>query len=205
MNREAETDPLLVPRLDGGYPRWMRGLAEPRMVRSSAPPLEKWVKILHCLRGVHGESAWRDVFAAKGIVMDPSVVESDLEAVDDFIEWHPKLGTMGDKAWGLFAAAIRECALDTSCFVWMETYRMHPPQEVCWRTTLDQVPKVVDVPENYYGGGPHAVWAADESWFVVSDVDLPYSIVSCSDKLCQRLVSEIELQAYEVDGDWPLS
>ena len=194
----------LSPLVDG-YPAWMRGLPECRQVQGVAPERGRWVKILHSLRGIRGETTWREILASTDGAIDPRVVESDLEAMDSLIEMYPAKGVLGARGWQAFRVAVQGCGLDTSCFVWVEPYRMEPPQDSCWRGDLSDVPQVVHVPENYYGGGPHAVWATDGSWFVVSDVDLPYSIVSCSDGLCVRLLSDPVLEAVEVGGDVPLA
>lgn len=196
--------PDLAP-LIGGYPAWMLGLPECRQVRGTTPERGRWVKILHGLRGTRGESTWGEVLRGRSGGVHSRVGELDLEVVDESIERYPEKGTLGENAWKAVRAAVQGCGLETRCFVWMEPYRMDPPHDACWRTSLAAVPEVVDIPENYYGGGPHAVWATDESWFVVSDVDLPFSIVACSVELCERLLSEPCLEALEVRGDDPLA
>lgn len=187
--------------LVGGYPGWMRGLPKCRQVRGIAPERGRWVKILHGLRGTHGETTWREVLVGTSASVGSRVVESDLRAMDESIERYPEKGTLGENAWAAVRTAVQGCGLDTRCFVWLEPYRMEPPQDSCWRADLADVPRVVNIRENYYGEGPHAVWAIDESWFVVSDVDLPYSIVACSVELCERLLSTPGLEALEVQGD----
>jgi hypothetical protein len=133
------------------------------------------------------------------------MVETDLSSAEAFIERFPAQGDLGLAAWRRLAAAVELCGLETDCYVWMEPYRLQPPQAGCWLSDIKQVNTAVNVPANYYQQGPHAVWATDLSWFVVSDVDLSYSIISGPERLAERLVSDTSLEAFLVRGDQSLS
>jgi len=51
---------------------------------------------------------------------------------------------------------------------------------------------------------PNFIWPADQSWLVVSDIDLDSTLVGGDDALTQSIVSSKELEAFRISQDVPL-
>jgi hypothetical protein len=192
-------------QLINGYPHWCNALPTSRQVESLVPKAGSYTKILHEIQGVNGETQWNQVLHHIGAACGRNVVESDLSSVEAFIERYPTQGDLEFAAWQRLAAAIEQCGFETSCYVWMEPFQLHPPQDACWHSEASKVKAVVHLPSNYYNTGPHKVWATDLSWFVISDIDLAYTIVSGPEELGEHLVSDRRLEAFMVAADQRLA
>ncbi len=70
-----------------------------------------------------------------------------------------------------------------------------------WMFDLGELLAVRHHRVNTFGQGPDSAMAVDGSWYLLQDIDLPFTLISASDSVIRKVLEEPVLEAVRASPD----
>ena len=162
------------------------------------PALPRTVLLLHdCLDAAMAPTPWRELVDRAGVEWRETAPARSLHMVDKQVGQWPLEGVPGARLLNLLSVTLADRGTRLECLAYWEPFRALAFPEGCWLTSLDRLvadAASVGLPDSE---GPHAVWATDGSWYLASDVDLPFSVLACGEAVADALLVARDVEVLE--------
>lgn len=109
--------------------------------------------------------------------------------------WGPEEGNLDEEQLNALLGVMLEAGVSTAALAAHPTFRCEPMK--CWRWSFDlrELAAVRHHPINTFGEGPSEVMAADCSWFLLQDIDSPYTVLLADDSVVRKVLEHPALEA----------
>ena len=169
------------------------------------PTLARTVLLLHdCLDVGMTPTTWRELVRRADVEWLEKAPARSLHAAEAQVGHWPLEGVPGARLLTVLSSLLADNGVALECLAFWEPFRALEFEEGCWLTSIDRLvadAAAVGLPDDE---GPHAVWATDRSWYLASDVDLPYSVFACGDAVADALLVAPDVEALEASRLDPL-
>ena len=195
--RPPKSEPQVASLLPGGYDRYLRVFHpfKPWVVRDLPSPT--WRQLAERLHVTYGAALmWEDlepVLPSSAGGRPYSVEEGELDRrqlgslLRDLVENNNPI---------FFYFGLASVVATSN----------HEP--LCFRGTIESLEKVKEVVDDLaqqHVCGPEYLWDENKNWIICTDYDLVSTYIACNGQAAKRVLSDMELEAVEVEPSTPLS
>ena len=115
--------------------------------------------------------------------------------------WGPEEGTLDEEQLRALLRILNDAGVATPAVAAHPCFRCEPIESWRWHFGMGEFLAVRNHPINAYGDGPDSVMAVDGSWYILQDIDLPFTLVSASETVIRAILEEPTLEAVRASPD----
>lgn len=112
--------------------------------------------------------------------------------------WGPEQGSLDDEQLGVLAKLMTQAGATSTAIATHPFFRCDPMGNWRWTFNVQDILNVRQHPINTFGDGPSQVMAADGSWYLLQDIDHPYTLLLASDDVIREVLQHPVLETLEV-------